>query len=97
MTEDRLMVAEAVMAGQIPESHLTLSEIDELFEIACDAATDKLMVEAEARGCSVFPSIPSNTLQPRSSASAINLSVAASQAISNSSSISSWVKCDSGI
>lgn len=54
MTEDRLMVAEAVMAGQIPESHLTQSEIDELFELACDRATEKLMQEAELRGCSVF-------------------------------------------
>jgi hypothetical protein len=54
MSEDRLMVAEAVMAGQIPEYHLSQAEIDELFEIACDAATEKLLVEAEARGCSVF-------------------------------------------
>jgi hypothetical protein len=54
MSEDRLMVAEAVIAGQIPEYHLTQAEIDELFEIACDAATDKLLAEAEARGCSVF-------------------------------------------
>jgi hypothetical protein len=54
MSEDRLMVAEAVMAGQIPEYHLTQNEIDELFEIACDAATEKLLIEAEARGCSVF-------------------------------------------
>lgn len=54
MTEDRLMVAEAVMAGLIDESYLTQGEIDELFEIACDAATEKLMHEAELRGCSVF-------------------------------------------
>jgi hypothetical protein len=54
MSEDRLMVAEAVMAGQIPEYHLTQDEIDELFEMACDASTEKLMQEAEARGCSVF-------------------------------------------
>jgi hypothetical protein len=57
MTEDRLMVAEAVIAGQLDESHLTQSEIDELFEIACGAATDKLMAEAELRGCSVFESV----------------------------------------
>jgi hypothetical protein len=63
MTEDRLMIAEAVMAGQIPEYHLTQDEIDELFEIACDAATDKLMVEAEQRGCSVFDGIEGDTLQ----------------------------------
>jgi hypothetical protein len=63
MTEDRLMVAEAVMAGQIPEYHLTQEEIDELFEIACDAATDKLMQEAEARGCSIFDGIDGDPLQ----------------------------------
>jgi CDP-diacylglycerol pyrophosphatase len=63
MTDDRLMVAEAVMAGQIPEYHLTQEEIDELFEIVCDAATDKLMAEAEQRGCSVFDGIEGNSLQ----------------------------------
>ena len=63
MNEDRLMVAEAVMAGKIPESHLTQEEIDELFEIACDAATDKLMVEAELRGCSVFDGVDGDPLQ----------------------------------
>ena len=54
MSEERLMVAEAVLAGQIPEYHLSQSEIDEIFERACDAATEKLLLEAEARGCSVF-------------------------------------------
>ena len=54
MDELRLMVAEAVLAGQIPEYHLTQDEIDELFERACDAATEKLLIEAESRGCSVF-------------------------------------------
>ena len=63
MSEDRLMVAEAVMAGQIPEYHLSQAEIDELFEIACNAATDKLMYEAEQRGCSVFDGIAGDTVQ----------------------------------
>ena len=63
MTDDRLMVAEAVMSGQISEYHLTQEEIDELFEIACDVATDKLMAEAEARGCSVFDGIDGDPLQ----------------------------------
>jgi len=62
MTEDRLMIAEAVMAGQIPESHLTQAEIDELFEIVCDAATDKLLYEAEQRGCSVFDGVEGDTV-----------------------------------
>jgi len=54
MTEERLMVAEAVLAGQISEEHLTQAEIDELFERCCDAAIEKLLLEAEQRGCSVF-------------------------------------------
>ena len=63
MDELRLMVAEAVLAGQIGEEHLTQDEIDELFERCCDMATDKLMVDAEQRGCSVFDGIEGNTLQ----------------------------------
>ena len=63
MDELRLMVAEAVLAGKIGEEHLTQDEIDELFERCCDMATDKLMVEAELRGCSVFDGIEGNTLQ----------------------------------
>jgi hypothetical protein len=63
MSEDRLMIAEAVMAGQIPESHLTQAEIDEIFEIVCDAATDKLMYEAEQRGCSVFDGVAGDPIQ----------------------------------
>ena len=62
MTDDRLMVAEAVLSGQISEEHLTQKEIDELFEIACDAATGKLMYEAEQRGCSVFDSVEGDTV-----------------------------------
>jgi hypothetical protein len=63
MTEERLLVAEAVLAGQIPEYHLTQDEIDELFERCCDAATDKLMLEAEQRGCSVFDGVEGGALQ----------------------------------
>lgn len=63
MSEERLMVAEAVFNGQIGEEHLTQDEIDELFEMACDQATAKLMEEAEARGCSVFDGVEGDTLQ----------------------------------
>lgn len=63
MSEERLMVAEAVMAGQIDESHLSQDEIDELFEMACDAATEALLVDAVARGKSVFDGIAGDTLQ----------------------------------
>ncbi len=63
MTEERLMVAEAVFNGQIGEEHLTQAEIDEFFEIVCDAATEALLVDAVARGKSVFDGIEGDTLQ----------------------------------
>ena len=63
MTEERLMVAEAVFNGQISEDHLTQSEIDEFFEMVCDAATEALLVDAVARGKSVFDGIEGDTLQ----------------------------------
>jgi hypothetical protein len=63
MNEDRLMVAEAVMNGLIGEEYLFQSEIDELFERIGDAVTDKLLDEAESRGCSVFYGIDGDTLQ----------------------------------
>ena len=63
MNEDRLMVAEAVVNGLIGEEHLTLAEIDEVVERLGDAITDKLLDEAEARGCSVFYGIDGDTLQ----------------------------------
>jgi hypothetical protein len=63
MTEERLMVAEAVFNGQIDESYLTQAEIDEFFELVCDAATEALLVDAVERGCSVFDGIEGDTLQ----------------------------------
>jgi hypothetical protein len=63
MTDDRLMVAEAVFNGQISEDHLTQAEIDEFFEMVCDAATEALLVDAVERGCSVFEGIEGDTLQ----------------------------------
>jgi hypothetical protein len=57
------MVAEAVFKGQIPEWHLSQSEIDEFMELVMDAATEKLMAEAEGRGCSVFDGIDGDPLQ----------------------------------
>jgi coproporphyrinogen III oxidase-like Fe-S oxidoreductase len=63
MSEDRLMVAEAVINGLIGEEYLTLAEIDEIFERLSDAITDKLLAEAEQRGCSVFDGVDGDTLQ----------------------------------
>lgn len=63
MTEDRLMVAEAVFKGQIGEEHLTTAEIDEFMELVLEAATERLMEEAAERGCSVFEGVEGDTLQ----------------------------------
>ena len=54
MTEDRIMVAQAVFSGQIGEEHLTQAEIDEMFELVAHAAMEQEMTRAQARGCSVF-------------------------------------------
>jgi len=54
MTEDRLMVAKAVFEGVIGEEHLTQDEIDEMFELVCDAATEQVLEAARDRGCNVF-------------------------------------------
>jgi hypothetical protein len=42
---------------------LTQAEIDEFFEMVCDAATEALLVDAVERGCSVFEGIEGDTLQ----------------------------------
>jgi hypothetical protein len=54
MTDDRLMVAEAVFAGLIGEEHLTQNEIDEMFELVADAAFEQEMDMAVSRGLTVF-------------------------------------------
>jgi hypothetical protein len=51
------MIVEAVFNGQLSEEYLTQSEIDEFAVLVADAAMDKLMAEAELRGCSVFDGI----------------------------------------
>ena len=63
ISEERMMVVEAVFNGQLGEEHLSQEEIDEFFEMVCDAATEALMVEAVERGCSVFDGIEGDTLQ----------------------------------
>jgi len=63
MNHSRQMVAQAVLNGQISEEHLTLAEIDEFFEMVCDAATEALLQDAVERGCSVFEGIEGDTLQ----------------------------------
>ena len=54
MTDERLMVAEAVFSGLIGEEHLTQDEIDEMFEIVAEAAFEEELLRAANRGCTTF-------------------------------------------
>jgi len=63
MTEDRLMVVEAVFNGQLSQDYLTQAEIDEFVELVADLAIEKAMNEAASRGCSVFEGIDGDPLQ----------------------------------
>ena len=54
MTEDRLMVAQAVLKGQIGEEYLTQDEVDEMMVLVADTVFEQLMNQAEERGRSVF-------------------------------------------
>jgi hypothetical protein len=54
MTEERLMVAEAVFNGLIGEEHLTIEEVDEFCLLVAEEAMEQLMDQALERGCSVF-------------------------------------------
>jgi hypothetical protein len=63
MNPFRQMVAQAVLAGQISEQHLTQKEIEELEQQALEAAMEKEMDAAVERGCSVFDGIEGDTIQ----------------------------------
>jgi hypothetical protein len=54
MTEDRMMVAEAVVEGIIGEEHLTLSELNEMIEFLSDVSIHQGLEDARLRGCIVF-------------------------------------------
>lgn len=63
MTDDRLMVVEAVFNGQLSQDYLTQAEIDEFAVLVAEVAIEKLMADAEARGCSVFDGIDGDPIQ----------------------------------
>ena len=63
MNDDRLMIVEAVFNGLIDQEYLTQAEVDEFAILVADAAMEKLMIEAEARGCSVFDGVEGGLVQ----------------------------------
>jgi len=62
MTDDRLMVVQAVFDGKLSQDYLTQDEIDEFAVLVADVAMENLMAEAEARGCSVFDGVDGDPL-----------------------------------
>jgi len=62
MTDDRLMVVQAVFDGKLSQDYLTQDEIDEFAVLVADVAMENLIAEAEARGCSVFDGVDGDPL-----------------------------------
>lgn len=62
MTEDRMMVLQAVFRGQIGSEHVTLAELNELTLAAEELAMEFTMDQARGRGCSVFGGVACGAL-----------------------------------
>jgi len=63
MTEDRQMIAEAVLAGVISADYLTNSELAEIEIQVQEFCMQREMDAAQERGCSVFDGIEGDTIQ----------------------------------
>jgi hypothetical protein len=62
MTDERLMVAQAVLDGVIGAEYLTDSELEEIEIRVQEFCMQREMDSAEARGCSVFDGIEGGDL-----------------------------------
>ena len=62
ISENRLMVLRAVLAGQIGSEHVTLEELTELQVNAGELVMDVIMERAADRGCSVFGGVECHSL-----------------------------------
>jgi predicted urease superfamily metal-dependent hydrolase len=62
ISENRLMVLRAVLAGQIGSEHVTLEELTELQVNAGELVMDVIMERAADRGCSVFAGVECHSL-----------------------------------
>ena len=62
ITEERMMVMQAVFAGQIGSEHVTLAELEELNLRAEELVMEFTMASAAQRGCSVFGGVQCGAL-----------------------------------
>jgi len=63
MTEDRQMIAEAVLAGVIGDEYLTDNELAEIEIQVQEFCMQREMDAAQERGCSVFDGIEGDPVQ----------------------------------
>ena len=63
MTEERQMVAMAVLNGDLGAEYLTEKEVDEIQQRVMDLVMEKELLNAQARGKSVFLGLSGDPLQ----------------------------------
>ena len=63
MTDERAMIAQAVLEGVLSADYLTSSELEEIEIQVQEFCMQREMDAAEARGCLVFDGIEGDTVQ----------------------------------
>ena len=63
ITEEREMIIQAVLAGDLDAEYLTLNEVKEVELLAFDAAMEQQLAEAMSRGKAVFWGLDGDPLQ----------------------------------
>lgn len=54
MSEERQMVAQAVLAGELDADHLTWEEVEEIQQLVAELAAEKTLIERAKVGKAVF-------------------------------------------
>ena len=63
ITEEREMIVQAVLAGDLEADYLTMEEVEAVELLAFDAAMEQQLVDAMGRGKAVFWGLDGDPLQ----------------------------------
>ena len=63
ITEEREMIVQAVLAGELAADYLTVAEVETVELLAFDAAMEQQLAEAMNRGKAVFWGLDGDPLQ----------------------------------
>jgi uncharacterized protein Smg (DUF494 family) len=63
ITEEREMIVQAVLAGELDADYLTIEEVEAVELLAFDAAMEQQLAEAMNRGKAVFWGLDGDPLQ----------------------------------